>query len=210
MHKLSKRYTPKHKRYTYEEKYSPEFFDIMVPKSLPKLKESFLKLMQRISEGEKAQETRGMLHYDYGDGNYSVDYTSGKLTVYDFDNCCYGPYMYDAASLWRDGVGWWQFEKDAGKHKTFMDAYFAETLKGYRSETELTDEQLSQFQLYLEAVQMENIMDVFELAHAAGEEPELDEELAYMIKCAQDGIPFIGYFDSIYSPEAPFEYEGEL
>ncbi|MDD2647896.1 MAG: phosphotransferase [Eubacteriales bacterium] len=198
------------KRYTYEEKYTPEFFELMIPKNLPRLKESFIELMKKISASKKTSETWGMLHYDYGDGNYSIDYVSGKITVYDFDNCCYGPFMYDIASMWRNGVGWRQFEKDAEKRRAFMDAYFAEVIRGYRSETELSDGQLSLLPLYLEAVQMENIMDEFELAHSAGEEPHIDKSLAYMIKCAQDGIPFQGYFSDVYSPEAPFEYEGEL
>ena len=41
----------------------------------------------------------------------------------------------------------------------------------------------------------------------AGEEPEYDEELSYLIKCMEEDIPYMGFFHEIYSCEEPFEYE---
>ncbi|WP_313638786.1 aminoglycoside phosphotransferase family protein [Paenibacillus sp.] len=54
-----------------------------------------------------------MIHFDYNDGNYMIDFDTGQITVYDFDNSCFGWYMYDLADLWRSGVGWIAAEPDA-------------------------------------------------------------------------------------------------
>ncbi|MNH46289.1 hypothetical protein D3C79_1090080 [compost metagenome] len=54
---------------------------------------------------------------------------------------------------------------------------------------------------------MEQIVDVFESMQNNEEEPKCDEELSYIIKCLEDDIPYLGFFDEIYSCEEPFELE---
>jgi len=44
-----------------------------------------------------------MIHFDYNDGNYSIDFDTGQITVYDFDNSLFGWYMYNLADLWGNG-----------------------------------------------------------------------------------------------------------
>lgn len=65
-----------------------------------------------------------MIHFDYNDGNYMIDYNSGQITVYDFYNSCFGWYMFDLANIWGKGIDWIQFEPDADKRKKFMEDYF--------------------------------------------------------------------------------------
>ncbi|WP_338011204.1 phosphotransferase [Paenibacillus alvei] len=60
-------------------------------------------------------DTFGKIHFDYYDGNYLIDFDSGQITVYDFDNSCFAWYMFSLAGLWKSGVGWVQFEPDAVK-----------------------------------------------------------------------------------------------
>jgi len=148
-----------------------------------------------------------MIHFDYNDGNYSIDFDTGNITVYDFDNSCFGWYMFDVASLWTNGAGWIQFEPDAGKRKKFMDEYFKTALEGYRSETGIEDSRLEKLPLFIQANLMESIVDAFEVMRNNGEEPECDEELSYRIKCLEDDIPYMGFFHEIYSCEEPFAYQ---
>ncbi|WP_312431079.1 hypothetical protein [Lacrimispora sp.] len=54
---------------------------------------------------------------------------------------------------------------------------------------------------------MENIVEHFEDMRNYGEELRSDEELAYLIKCLEDNIPYQGFFHEIYSSDAPFTYE---
>lgn len=207
LHQISKGYTPVHRRYSFFDKYNVKYIDQLIPGSLPLLKEKLFKVLQTLEGLERNRESFGMVHFDYNDGNYSIDFDTGQITVYDFDNSCYCWYMFDLAGLWTHGVGWIQFEPDAGKRKKFMDVYFNTILEGYRSETGIDKTMLDQLPFFIQVSLMENILDAFEVMQNNGEELECDEELSYLIKCLEDDIPYKGFFHDIYSSEAPFEYE---
>ncbi|WP_244898158.1 phosphotransferase enzyme family protein [Paenibacillus xylanexedens] len=208
IHQLSKGYTPVHRRHHLIDNYSGEYIDNLVPESFPLLKEKMVELLNTLQGLDTNQETFGMIHFDYNDGNYSIDFDTGQITVYDFDNSCFGWYMYDLADLWTHGVGWVQFEPDADKRKQFMDEYFQTALAGYTSETKIEDSMLEKLPLFIQVTLLEIILGQFEEMQRAGEEPEVDKELLYLIKCLEEDIPYKGFFDDIYSSEAPFEYEG--
>jgi Ser/Thr protein kinase RdoA (MazF antagonist) len=148
-----------------------------------------------------------MIHFDYSDGNYMIDYDTGQITVYDFDNSCFCWYMYDLANLWVHGVGWIQFEPDAGKRRKFMDDYFETILTGYTSETSIDITMLNKLPLFIKVAILENIVDIFEVMQNNGEEPTCDGELSYLIKCLEDNIPYMGFFHDIYSCSEPFVNE---
>ncbi|MEK4274274.1 phosphotransferase enzyme family protein [Paenibacillus sp. FSL R7-0026] len=208
MHQLSKGYTPVHRRHHLIDNYSGENIDNLVPESFPLLKEKMVELLNTLQGLDTNQETFGMIHFDYNDGNYSIDFDTGQITVYDFDNSCFGWYMVDLADLWTHGVGWIQFEPDADKRKQFMDDYFQTALAGYTSETKIEDSMLEKLPLFIQITLLENILGQFEEMQRAGEEPEADEALLYLIKCLEEDIPYKGFFHEMYTTEAPFEYEG--
>ncbi|MFC4323256.1 phosphotransferase enzyme family protein [Litchfieldia salsa] len=207
MHQLSKEYTPVHRRYSFFDKYTAEYIEELIPGSLPLLKEKMLDLLKTLKGLDRNRESFGMVHFDYNDGNYSIDFNTGQITVFDFDNSCYSWYMFDLAGLWTHGVGWIQFEPDAGKRKKFMDNYFETVLEGYKFETSIENSMLDKLPLFIQVTLMEGIVDAFEVMRNNGEEPECDEELSYLIKCLEDDIPYKGFFHAIYSCEDPFEYE---
>ncbi|MFX3649929.1 MAG: phosphotransferase enzyme family protein [Paenibacillus sp.] len=208
MHQLSKSYVPVHRRHHLLDKYNAEYIERLVPESISLLRRKMVELLQAVQELGLSQETWGMIHFDYNDGNYSIDFDTGQITVYDFDNSCYGWYMFDLASLWMNGVGWVQFEPEADKRKQFMDEYFQTALAGYTSETRVSDAMLEKLPLFIQVSLLENIVDHFELTQREGEEPEEDDEvLLYLIKCLEEDIPYKGLFHEMYSTEAPFEYE---
>ncbi|MGN7762485.1 phosphotransferase enzyme family protein [Paenibacillus sp. 22594] len=207
LHQLSKGYAPVHPRYSFFDKYNAEYIDKLIPSSLSLLKEKLLGLLKTLEGLDRNHESFGMIHFDYNDGNYFIDFDTGQITVYDFDNSCFGWYMFDLASIWGNGMGWIQSEPDAGKRKKFMEDYFERVLAGYRSETRLDHSTLSSLPLLIQANLMEGIIDAFEVMRNNGEEPECDEELSYYIKCLEDDIPYFGFFHEVYSCEEPFEYE---
>ncbi len=207
LHQLSKEYTPIHRRYSFFNKYNAEYIDKLIPDSLSLLKKKLVQLLKALEGLDRNRESFGMIHFDYNDGNYSIDFDTGQITVYDFDNSCYCWYMFDLATLWTHGVGWIQFEQDAGKRKKFMDDYFEAALAGYKSETRIENSMLDNLPLFIQVNLMENIVDIFEVMRNNGDEPECDEELSYRIKCLEDDIPYMGFFHEIYSCEEPFEYE---
>lgn len=203
IHGLSKRYQPQHKRYDFFDRYCPELIGRLVPDFLPELKEKLNCLLAELSGLERTSGNYGMVHFDYSDGNYHIDYETGDITVFDFDNCCTCWYMYDLANLWIHGVGWVLLEPDAQRRKAFMDRYFAAILKGYRSQTELPAEMLEKLPLFVQTVLMENILDEFETQQQAGEFPETDGELEWRIWCMLDDIPFFGFFHERYDTNSP-------
>ncbi|TVQ28308.1 MAG: aminoglycoside phosphotransferase [Spirochaetaceae bacterium] len=207
MHQLSKEYAPVHRRYGFFDKYNARYIDELIPDSLPLLKKKLTELLTVLEGLDRDRESYGMIHFDYNEGNFNIDYDTGQITVYDFDNACFGWYMYDLADLWRIGVAWSVFEPDAMKRRTSMDAYFRMALEGYRSETGIEQSMLDALPLFLKATLMENIVDVFETMRNNNEEPECDEWLSYCIQCMEDDIEYIGFFDEIYSHEDPFECE---
>lgn len=207
LHQLSKEYTPAHRRYSFFDKYNAEYINRLIPESLSLFKGKVMELLTTLQGLDRSQESFGMIHFDYNDGNYMIDFDTGQITIYDFDNSCYGHYMYDLADLWRNGVGWIAGESDPNKRKKFMDEYFQTALEGYRSETRIEHEMLEQLPLFTQALLMEQVLDQLENMQNEGEALEADEELSYCIKCLEDDIPYIGFFHDIYSCEEPFEYE---
>ncbi len=200
-------YTPVHRRIVFFDKINADYIDKLIPDSLSLLKEKMVALLNTLGELERNQETFGLVHFDYNDGNYSIDFDNGQITAYDFDNSCYCWYMFDLADVWGNGVGWIQFEPDAAKRKAFMDDYFETILAGYRSETRLDDSMLDMLPLFINVNMLEYIIEGFKDMRDSGEEPECDEELSFRIKCMEDDIPYKGFFDKIYSFEKPFQYQ---
>lgn len=207
MHQLSKKYDPVNKRYSFFDKFNVEYLDKLIPSSLSLLKKKLFELLKTLEELEDSSEFYGMVHFDYGDGNYMIDFDTGKITVFDFDNSCFCWYMYDLADVWSHGVGWIQFERDTEKRKKFMEDYFEMILAGYKSETDIKDSMLEKLPLFINVGIMEYIVDTFEVLHHSGEEPECDEAMSYLIKCLEDDIPYKGFFHEIYSCDEPFECE---
>ncbi len=207
MHHLSKEYKPVHRRYDFFEKYNAGYIDQLIPGSLPLLKEKLVHLLKTLEGLDKNRESFGMVHFDYSDGNYMIDFETGQITAFDFDNSCFCWYLYDLANLWTHGVGWVQYERDAGKRNHFMEGYFKTVLEGYRSETGIADSMLELMPLFIQVTLMESIVDAFEVMRNNGEDPACDEGLSYVIKCMEDDIPCEGFFHEIYSCEQPFECE---
>lgn len=205
LHQLSKEYAPTHRRYSYFDKYNAERINAVIPDSSSLLKDKMFRLLDNLLELDRNRESFGMVHFDFNDGNYAIDFDTGQLTVFDFDDSCFGWYMYDLASLWKSGVGWTQFEQDAGKRREFMDAYFKTALEGYRSETVLEDSLLDRLPLFIQTTLMEYIVYEFEQIRSSGEQSGYDGQLAYSIKCLENDIPYWGFFHRIYSCRAPFE-----
>ena len=207
MHQLSKEYVPVHRRYHFLEKYNPQYIDDLIPPSLPLLKGRLVELLETLEGVEQTRDTYGMVHLDYSDGNYMIDFDTGQITVFDFDDSCFCWYMYDLANVWTHGVGWVQFEPDPRKRERFMHDYFEAVLTGYRTETEIDDAMLDMLPLFIRATVMENILSAFEGMRNNGEAPACDEELAYLIRCMEDDVPHKGFFREMYSAEAPFQCE---
>lgn len=191
IHRLSKTFSPSHHRIHYFEKYNMATINSLIPDTCSALKDAISQRLERFAALPVDVDCYGLLHFDFSDGNYHIDMNTGAITVFDFDNCIYGWYLFDLANLWTHGVGWCQFERDAGKRMTFMAHYFDIILKGYRSETDVSDELLEQLPLFIDMVLIENVVDAFECSLREGEEVD-EEDIADAVGCLTQGIPYAG------------------
>ena len=209
IHYLSKKYESNHQRCSFFDKYNTNYINELIPGSFSLLKSKLNEIWNTLEQLGNNREIYGMIHLDYNDSNYSIDFETGQLTVYDFDNSCFGWYLYDLAFNWMYAVGYAQHEKDSETRKKIMDDYFNIVLKGYRTETGIEDWLLEKFPFFIDVVIMALIIEAFEYIRSNNKENEYDFELSYLIKCIEDGIPYMGFFHDIYSCEKPFEYEDE-
>jgi len=188
MHQLSKEYTPVCRRHDYFDKTNAVYIDELILPSRRKLKDKLLQLLKALEELDRGRVSYGMIHNDYSDGNYHIDFDTGQITVYDFDDACFGWYMQELANVWIHGTGWIRGERSARKRRQFMDDYFQTVLKGYRSETEVDDAMLARLPLFIDATLMEHIIEI--------ERDKLDrrKELPCLKKCLERDIPYAGIF----------------
>ena len=189
IHKFSKTYKPKHKRQGFFDKYNSEYIDELIPDSYAELKAAVAERLEKFRTLPINDSVYGLVHFDFSDGNYHIDMNTGDITVFDFDNCMYCWYMFDLANLWIHGTGWFQNEPDPEKRMAGMKGYFDTILSGYRIETDVSDEELSQLPLFIDMVLIENIVDEFECSAREGE--ELDpEDIEDAAECLINHTPY--------------------
>jgi hypothetical protein len=100
--------------------------------------------------------------------------------------------MFDLANLWLHGTGWYQNEPDPEKSMDGMKRYFDTVVAGYRSETDVSDEELSNLQLFIDMVLIENIVDEYECCARKGEEID-PEDIEDAAECLINNVPFAGF-----------------
>lgn len=205
MHALSRSYEPK-----TAQKRRPDWFtlhaadldlDKLVPAGLNKVYDNIKSLLDEIASLPRDKDSFGLIHGDFNDGNFTVDYQNGDMTVFDFDDSCYFWFIYELASAWEGGTGRTMFA-DLKARWNFMDHYMGQVLEGYSSENVLSDAWLYKLPLFIQLIQVEEFL-YFAKYYGKGD-PEIQSELDYKIYCLERELPYMGFFDPIYSPERPF------
>lgn len=206
MHRLSKIYKP-----VSDIIVRPILIDSIshsIQKYLPKdqivLRNKFDLLIKEAKEFPKDKDSYGLLHADFGDGNFTIDYDNGNITTFDFDDSSYSWFMYDIADAWTKGFGWAMFEDTAEKRKAKMDHWLGNVLEGYFTETTISDIWLKKLPFFIKLVEMEWVLGEFQEAVRSGEDMEYDEEIVFKIKCVEEDIPCFGFYDKMYNHKAPF------
>ena len=180
IHALSKQFVPTNncRRPDYFDKYNMEYINRLIPDTSGEyadLKKAIAMRLEEFHALPTDNQSYGLVHFDYSDGNYHIDMTNGNITVFDFDNCMYCWYMFDLANLWLHGEGWFRYEPDPAKRAAGMQEYFDTILKGYKSETSISDELVKQLPLFIDMVLIENIVDKFECSAREGEEVDFED-----------------------------------
>lgn len=175
IHALSKKFSPEHERADYFDRFNAAYIDTLIPDTYSTLKVRINELLDAFAALPRSAEDYGTVHFDFSDGNYHIDYDTGKITAFDFDNSCRCFYMYDLANLWLHGEGWMRGAATTEERERVMGEYFDAILEGYRSETELSAAMLERLPLFIYMVLIENIVDEFECCKRAGDEVDCED-----------------------------------
>lgn len=100
MHALSKAYTPPHPdcvRYHWDDEANMSVAQFL-PAEDGRIAAYFDALLAHLRALPVNPEGYGMIHQDAHGGNFFVD-EAGCITLFDFDDCCYGHYIYDLAMV---------------------------------------------------------------------------------------------------------------
>ena len=189
IHKLSKTYTPVHRRPDYFDKYNMAYLDRLIPSEYSELKAAIGKRLDVFRSLPQDKNCYGLVHFDYSDGNYHIDMDTSAITVFDFDNCMNCWYMFDLANLWIHNEGWTRQESDPGKRFALMQQCFDLQLQGYKSETDVPGEMFEKLPLFIDMVLIENIVDELECCAREGEELDY-EDIEDAAECLVNGIPY--------------------
>ena len=192
IHRLSKRYQPLHRRPDYFDKYNMAYIGQLIPDSHADLKAAIAARLEQFRSLPVDAESSGLVHFDFSDGNSHIDMTTGDITVFDFDNCMYCWYLFDLANLWTHGVGWFRNEPDGARRMAGMRRYFDAILRGYRSETDVSEDMLEKLPLFIDMVLIENIVDEYECCAREGEEVDW-EDVEDAAECLIHSIPYAGF-----------------
>jgi len=205
MHALTKGYRP-----INDQVKRPGWFEIhksslaierRVPDRLPLVRDRIRSLLGEIQALPKDKDSYGLIHGEFNDGNFTVDYANGDITVFDFDDSCYFWFIYELASAWEGGIGRVMF-RGIEERKAFMDQYMDQVMEGYTRENELSVEWMRRLPMFIQLIQVEEFLHFVQYIDDPDE--EMQAQLSYKIKCIEDDLPYMGFFDSIYSPERPF------
>jgi len=197
VHKASETYllTDGHKRHHILD-YLKVLMERYLPYDMIIVREKFNTLINQLEELEKNEMSYGMIHADFGDGNYNIDYRNGNITLFDFDDSGYCWYMYEIATAWSASRGWVMYEEDLKRRKVLMDDIFASIVEGYRSIRPLKDAYIEQLPLYLKLDEMEGFLDKLRyMTMAEGVIDFEDEELQEQIHCIEKDILYFGIYE---------------
>jgi Ser/Thr protein kinase RdoA (MazF antagonist) len=202
MHRLAKTYQPLNDTIRRPQWHTWDVFTgFPYGDRLPVIQTKYDRLVAELHALPKDADSYGLIHFDFNDGNFTVDYDNGDITVFDFDDSCYFWFVFELACAWEGGIGHVMF-RPLSERKAFMDRYMEEVMIGYTRENTLGAEWLQHMPLFLRLIQMQ------ELIHYAQYMDEADNEiqagLRYKIRCIENDIPYLGFYDSIYTPETPF------
>jgi len=96
MHKLTKNYHPQKRRYQFrDEDFIMRAGEFLTDEDQV-IKVKLDELLNEIDNIEKNEDNFGLIHTDVHGGNFFVD-QSGKITIFDFDDCCYKHFVSDIA-----------------------------------------------------------------------------------------------------------------
>lgn len=190
MHALAKTYqvsNPAWKRYSWDAPANNTADRQLQAKESLAL-EKYRQVMQHLLGLPRDPEGYGMIHQDAHPGNFFVD-DEDKLTLFDFDDCVYGHFIYDIAMvLFYTATN----EPDPVAHTAHFMPLF---LSGYREENQLDPAWLAELPYFMKLREID-LFAVIQFSFADGDNPDNPWCARYMQgrrARIENEVPFIAY-----------------
>ena len=189
MHALAKTYTPANlawKRYAWD---SPENNtpDRQLPATETLIREKYGRLFAYLQSLPCERDGYGMIHQDAHLGNLFVD-ADYTLTLFDFDDCVYGHFIYDIAMV-LFYISMWDEKDPGGFTGRFLPVFF----QGYREHNRLDPAWLKELPHFLKLREIDLFATIL---YTLGETPENAWCAAYMDgrrAKIENEVPFIDF-----------------
>jgi Ser/Thr protein kinase RdoA (MazF antagonist) len=193
IHSLTKDYKPPNPSWRRDEWDAPGNLDLekWLPPSETVTLEKFQLLMVHFETLPKGRDGYGLIHQDAHGGNFFVH--EGQITLFDFDDCVYGWFIYDIAMVLFYAA---MFKEDL---RAFTAAFMADFLRGYSQENKLSAAWLAEIPYFLKLREI----DLYALIHFSFDLATEDDPwtLSYMDgrkERIEAGLPYIDFeWDSL-------------
>jgi Ser/Thr protein kinase RdoA (MazF antagonist) len=188
IHMLTKDYTPGDSSWRRAEWDAPGNLEIeqWLPASETVALQKFQTLMRHLAELPKDRESYGLIHQDAHGGNFFVH--QGQITLFDFDDCVYGWFIYDIAMVLFYAA---MFKEDVA---AFTAEFMRDFLRGYSQENQLDPVWLRELPHFLKLREI----DLYALIHFSFDlETEDDPWVRGYMKGRKEriegGLPYIDF-----------------
>lgn len=125
-----------------------EFVEHFLPKSEVIVKQKYRDVLDHLHRLSKDKETYGLVHQDAHGGNLLVD-ESGRITLFDFDDCGYSWFANDIA------IALFYIALDAEAVQAFTLEFMSHFLKGYQRAARLDPNWLKEIPFFLKVREIE-------------------------------------------------------
>jgi Ser/Thr protein kinase RdoA (MazF antagonist) len=144
LHRLSRDYVPRNRRYTWPES---DFMNLerYIPVIDLEIWNGARQIIQNVKELPLSNFQYGLIHADVYQDNFF--WADGELLLFDFDNCEYGHYISDVAIALYAAL--WRVSDDS--HRTeFSERFLRSLFVGYREEHDLSRTEIEALPLFLQ------------------------------------------------------------
>jgi amicoumacin kinase len=186
LHALTKEYVPADPSWRRNEWDATANLDmdLWMPAAEKTARLKFDQLMCHLTKLPRDRDSYGLIHQDAHGGNFFVD--QGQITLFDFDDCVYGFFVYDIAMVLFYAA---MFKKDPA---AYAADFMVDFLRGYSQENRLDPVWLKEFPYFMKlreidlyavlhfSFDLENEDDPWVRGFMAGRKQRIDEGVPYI------------------------------
>jgi Ser/Thr protein kinase RdoA (MazF antagonist) len=144
-------------------------------------------VMDRVNAFPRTEEDYGLIHADLHGGNFFADVDSGTITVFDFDDCCYGWFVMDVAMALFDTLVVHPRADEAAAAREYMRSY----LSGYSRERRLSRSWIERIPDFLKLLEIGVYAQVYRQYDPGDTESWVGKFMPNRRERIEGGVPYV-------------------